>query len=144
MSPSGTLRTDMDAKEEATKRNRTTLYLLFAGAAILLVPLLYLLYLRSQETGAGDPNVSSHPFAPRRSSTDRIKAAQTPAPPMTPQSSLTGAPGAAPAQAAGAPGSDSLGFVKGGSDFLAEQKVSSEPAKAEAPPTQAVPAPPAV
>ena len=128
----------MDSREEATKRNRITLYLLLAGGAVLLIPLLVLFYLRSTEASSPNPDAASHPFAPRERVGDRIKAAQTPAPAILPPNTLAGAAGPAQTQnAASASVSDSLGFIKGGSDYLPVEQTSTESAKSEAPPTPA-------
>ncbi len=128
----------MDAKEETTKRNRITLYLLLAGGAILLIPLLILLHLRSTEISSSNLDAASHPFTPRERVTDRIKAAQTPAPEVLPPDTLAGTTGSAQTRNASSSGvSDSLGFVKGGSDFLPAEKTSTEPTKIEPPPPPA-------
>jgi hypothetical protein len=116
----------MDSKEEATKRNRITLYLLLAGSAVLLVPLLVLLYLRSTEGGPGSGDAAARAFARRANRADRIKAAQAPAPDI-----LGGAAGGASGGSA-APG-DSLGFVKSNPDFLPPPQPSTETVKAPEP-----------
>ncbi len=112
----------MDSKEEAVKRSRLTLYLLLAGSAVLLVPLLILLYLRSTEGGASGADAGARAFARRENRADRINAAQTPAPAIMDAS-------AAEAAAQGG----SLGFVKASSDFLPPPQPSTETAKAPEP-----------
>ena len=103
----------MYSREATTKRNRTTLYLLLAGGAVLVIPLLILLYLRFAETASSGLETASHPFASRESVADRIKAAQTPAPSVLPPNALAGAAGSAQSKnAASATVSDSLGFIK--------------------------------
>jgi hypothetical protein len=128
----------MDANEEALKRKRVTVYLLVAGGAVLLIPLLILLYIRSADKSSSNPNYFSHPFAPRENVADRIKAAQTPAAAVLPANGSAAAAGASQSQAAStAAVSDSLGFIKGGSDFAPAEKAPPQPAKAEAPPSPA-------
>jgi hypothetical protein len=96
---------------------------------------LILLYVRSAEKSSSRPNYFSHPFAPRENVADRIKAAQTPAPAAPPASGSVAAAGTSQSQtASSAPVSDSLGFIKGGSDFMPAEKTPAQPAKAEAPP----------
>jgi hypothetical protein len=123
----------MDAKEEAAKRALLTRYLLLAGGAILVIPLLIILYLRSTETSSANPGGFSHPFAHRERVSDRIKAALTPAPASLP------APAAVQQalNAAAASASDSLGFIKGGSDYLPAAKTAAEPVQAQTAPPPA-------
>jgi len=115
----------MDAKEESVKRSRITLYLLLAGGTILMIPLLVLLHIHAKEASSGGPDAAAHPFAHRENLADRIKAAPTPAPPMQAQNASQGR------------ATDSLGFVKGGSDYLPAEKTSTETATPAAPPTPA-------
>jgi hypothetical protein len=126
----------MDVKEESIKRNRITLYLLLAGGAVLMIPLLVLLYIRATEAASGGPDAASHPFAHRENLSDRIKAAQTPAPPPGAQSSLAGAVGMPqPQNASQGQVPDSMGFIKGGSDYLPAEKTSTQTAQTQpAPP----------
>jgi hypothetical protein len=130
----------MDAQEEATKRDRVTLYLLLAGGAILVIPLLVLLYLRSSGASSADPDAVAHHFAPRENVADRIKAAQTPAPSVLAANTQPGTAGMPMTQtAASASVADSLGFIKGGSDYLPAEKpaTSTESIKPEAAPAPA-------
>ena len=126
----------MDAKEESVKRNRITLYLLLAGGAVLMIPLLVLLYLRATEAASGGPDAASHPFAHRENLADRVKAAQTPAPPPVPQNALAGAVGMSqPQNASQGQVPDSMSFIKGGSDYLPAEKTATQPAQTQpAPP----------
>jgi hypothetical protein len=129
----------MDTREEATKRNRITLYLLLAGGAILVIPLLILLYLRSSETSSSGPNAAFHPFAHRESVADRIKAAQTPAPAVLPSNLPAGTAGPVQSQnSASEPQPESLGLIKGGSDFLPPQSAKTQAPPPPAPQQQAV------
>ena len=131
-----------DSEDPVIQRNRRTLYLIMAGAASLLIPLLGVLYIRMGDTPATmTPGNIPHAFARRATQADRIKAASTPAPPVSM------VPVAGPAATARAPGTqaapsasggDSLGFIKGGAEYFP----SEEPRPAAAP-AQAETAPPA-
>jgi len=129
-----------DSTEHVIERNRRTFYLLLGGAASLLIPLLGVLYIRLTESSALPGGATSHAFAHREAQADRIRAAATPAPPV-PMAPAPGTAGGAPVQTTAG---DSLGFVKGGSEYYPTEPATpvAAPQQTEAPPPVAKADPP--
>lgn len=116
-----------DPEDLSGTRNRRSLYLLMAGIASLLIPLLAVLYLRMSETGSRAAAVDSPgAFVRREGSTGRIKSASAAAMPLPP---LPAANPSLPKAAAYSPAAknDSLGFIKGGSEYFPKEKPEAPP-----------------
>ena len=111
---------DEDEENPETERRRRTLYLLLGCALSLLIPLLIVLYIRMSESPAAGPGTVRPDFAPRQNWREKVRPAEIPAP---------------MAKSPTAPAGDSLGFIKGGSEY-------SQPRPAP-PPSQVTAAPPA-
>ncbi len=117
-----------DLEEQEARRKRWTVYLVAGGVLSLLVPLLVVLYIRLSESPAAGPAAARPGFVPRENWGAKVKPAVTPAP---------------TAKSQAAPAGDSLGFVKGGSEYYppAPARPAPEPVKAAAAPPALTPKP---
>ncbi|MDD5656492.1 MAG: hypothetical protein PHF00_04460 [Elusimicrobia bacterium] len=138
----------MDNGEQKLLRNRTTLYLLLGAAASLLIPLLGVLYLRFIDDAAPASGNSVNAFARRDGQVERIRAAAAPAPaaprPPNGKPTVTAETATDSSGRPQAPASDSLGFIRGGSDYYqqAQARPPAEPAPAPAAAPAEPPTPP--
>ncbi|HAM35474.1 MAG TPA: hypothetical protein DEB40_04295 [Elusimicrobia bacterium] len=130
--------TRQDSEERHILRNRRSLLILLAGAASLLIPLLGVVYLRITESpGPFIPGNAAHGFARRQTQADRIRVPVAPAMPVPMEQAP---PAGRPAPAAPQPaGTDSLGFVKAGSEYYPPPPAQPPAARPSAPEPKAPP-----
>ena len=135
----------MATEEEEAKRDKRSLYLLIAGVAGLLLPLIAVAYMRMREASVPAGATTGGVFENRgEGARNRIKAALTPAPASSMPTALSSpAPTAAAAPAdPAAPARksfDSIGFIKGGNDYFQE---AAKPAASVQAPAKTVAAEP--